>query len=199
MTNRGACIAAFAALSFFHPPSLVDGHGYCRVRNGCSLLRDVMCIHHLQPLPLSFTLFISIRFLRSCVNDSLLFIKLRSLPVLVTTTPTTSLASSNAPARPAVLLQNTVRIAATSTMAFVASPRTIIMKPPLGWINPEIRCHGVPRMDWRVGTRKITLRGGRLLFRVIWIHITMGTWRHVCVSSVVQNPVPPPQTLLEMN
>jgi hypothetical protein len=26
MTNRGACIAAFTALSFFHPPSLVDGH-----------------------------------------------------------------------------------------------------------------------------------------------------------------------------
>jgi hypothetical protein len=35
MMNRGAFFTAFAALSFFHSP--VDGHGYCKVRNGCSI------------------------------------------------------------------------------------------------------------------------------------------------------------------
>jgi hypothetical protein len=124
--NGGALLAAFATISLFHSPSLVDGHGYCKVRNDCSHFSLELRVSSPNNCRGSFSLLIYNRFLHSLFAALLLHfsIKTRRLPVLVTTTLTTSFLRMNALPQMAVLRPSTVRIATTTTLAYVASPRT---------------------------------------------------------------------------
>jgi hypothetical protein len=115
MLNRGALIfaAAFTTLSSFHSPLFVNGHGYLKVRRYCS---DAICDYTIPPNYIVIYLSFSSHLFtyRPLTAALLLFIsiKLHRPPDRVTITPTTtSSLLTNAPARLAVLRQNTVLIA----------------------------------------------------------------------------------------